>query len=184
MQVFFSDSPQGYDGSQLTSHFAYQNFGILGDSAIAFVGPCEVSLAALVDLEDVRRKAPIYSPEMLHFIVESFHLDLRGAVFLQRLFMAAIAELLLKRGVSTLTRAGDDLYDGEKKLSVSIATASPVSTLIHVGLNIRTEGTPVPTQGLADWGIDAVDFARECLEMMKQEYEACLKASYKVRGVP
>lgn len=184
MQIHFSDTPRGYDGSQLSSHFAYQSFGILGDSAVAFVGPCEVSLESLVDLEDVKRKAPIFSPEMLHFIIESFHIDLRGAVFLQRLFMAAIAELLHQRGCTALHREGDDLYAAEKKLSVSIATSSPVSVLIHVGLNIRTEGTPVPTQGLAAWGVDPAGFALECLAMIKREYEACLRASYKVRGVP
>jgi Uncharacterized conserved protein len=184
MQVHFHDRALRYDGSQLASHFAYKNFGILGDSAVAFIGPCEVRLDAMVDLEDVRSQAPIFSPEMLHFIVETFQLELRGGVFLQRLLIASIAELLGAKGARDLRREGDDLYDGEKKLSVSIATRSPVSTLLHLGLNIRTEGTPVPTQGLAQYSVDPAGFAAECLEAFKKEYESSLRAACKVRGVP
>ncbi len=172
-----------YDGSQLSSHFAYKTLGILGDSCVAFVGPCEVKLNAMVDLEDVRKNAPIYSPRMLHFILESFHLDLRATVLLQRLLIAMLKDTLQERGISNFKREGDDLFQNFKKLSVSIATRSPVSCLIHLGINIQTEGTPVPTVGLEELGIDAVEFGKHCLDRWKKEYEAVFDATYKVRGV-
>jgi len=179
----FSETELTYDGTQLTSHFAYRGFGLLGDSVVAFLGPCEVKLEALVDLEDVRRNAPIYSQRMLHFLWESFALDLRGAAAFQRLMVAVVAEELRARGAVGLIRRGDDLYVGERKLSVSIAAASPVSTLIHLGLNVTGEGAPVPALGLADLGVDAAAFAKICLERFREEYEGVLKASYKVRPV-
>ena len=183
VQIHFSDSELKYDGSQLSSHFAYRNFGILGDSLVAFLGPCEVKLEAMVDLEDVRRRDPIFSRRMLHFLGESFSLNLSGAAAFQRLMVAVVAEQLRAAGVEGLSRRGDDLYHGNKKLSVSIATASPVSTLIHLGLNVTGEGAPVPAIGLGELGVDATAFAKLCLEGFKQEYEGVLKASYKVRPV-
>jgi uncharacterized protein len=183
MQIAFLEESLQYDGSQLSSHFAYKRLGLLGDSCVAFIGPCEVALAAMVDLEDVRRVAPIYSPKMLHFLLESFHLDLNAGVLLQRLCVAIVQEELRVRGISEVQRKGDDLYVGEKKLSVSIATRSLVSTLIHLGLNILSEGTPVPTMGLEEKGIDAREFGRACLKKFQGEFEDVLKATYKVRGV-
>ncbi len=184
MQIAFIEKNLKYDGSQLSSHFAYRDLGILGDSCVAFIGPCEVKLESMVDLEDVRDRAPIYSPLMLHFILESFQLDLKAAVLLQRLMVTQILQLLQERGVQGLRREGDDIFFQDKKLSVSIATQSPVSTLIHIGLNIQIEGVPVKAVGLAGWGVDPVEFAKACLKKIQAEYLEVLKATWKVRGVP
>lgn len=183
MLSLFSETEQAYDGDQLSSHFAYRQFGLLGDSVVAFLGPCEVRLEAMVDLEDVRRKDPIFSKRMLHFLWESFTLDLRGAVAFQRLMIAIVAEELRAQRVEGLRRKGDDLFVADRKLSVSIATASPVSSLIHLGLNLTGEGAPVAAIGLTELGIDAGPFAKLCLERFREEYEGILKASYKVRPV-
>lgn len=183
MKTLFIENELAYDGSQLAGHFAYRNFGILGDSCVGFLGPCEVKLDAMVDLEDVRGNAPIYSPLMVHFLLESFHVDLTGGVFLQRLIIARLKELLEAHGVSGLRREGDDIYQGAKKLSVSIATRSAVSTLLHIGLNVKTEGTPVPTAGLGEWGVDPTAFAKAALDALRAEYESSLAATWKVRGV-
>ncbi len=184
MQIIFLEKTLKYDGSQLSSHFAFQELSLLGDSCVGFIGPCEVKLESMVDLEDVRDRAPIYSPSMLHFILESFPLDLKAGVLLQRLIISQILELLQERGVQGLRREGDDIFFQDKKLSVSIATTSPVSTLIHIGLNIKTEGVPVSAVGLANWGIDPVAFAKICLKKIQEEYLDVLKATWKVRGVP
>jgi hypothetical protein len=69
------------------------------------------------------------------------------------------------------------------KLSVSIATASPVSTLIHTGFNIETEGTPVPTAGLAEQGVDIPAFAAEVLRRYAAEVQDIWLARCKVRAV-
>ena len=183
MQTHLHQEKLKYDGSQLSSHFAFRQFGLLGDSVVAFLGPCEVKIDAMVDLEDVRRDAPIFSREMLSFIVESFAFDLRAAAAFQRLMVAIVAERLAERKVGPIRRQGDDLFVGDRKLSVSIAAASPVSSLIHLGLNVDAAGAPVPAVGLGEFGIEGPDFAAQLLSSFQAEYEGLLRATWKVRPV-
>ena len=143
----FSETKIDYDGTQLAPHWIYRNFGITGDAVVAFIGAADVSLDHMVDLEDVRRKAPISSPRMIHFLGEWFQDSLENAILLQHLFICEAYELLWERGVAGLSRRGNDIYVHNKKLNVSIATKSPVSVLMHAAFNIETEGTPVPTAG-------------------------------------
>jgi uncharacterized protein len=183
LQTHWLETPLNYDGTQLRSHFIYQCTGILGNSCLGFIGGCEVGLDHLVDLEDVRRKAPIYSPRMLHFLLEDFHLDLAAGVLLQRLMVSMVAEELVGRGVQGLQRRGDDLYWQEKKLNVSIATRSSASTLIHLGINIDTERAPVPAVGLAEWDIAPEALAKSFMKKLEKEYGEIWMATYKVREV-
>ncbi|MFO1518631.1 MAG: DUF366 family protein [bacterium] len=174
-----------YTGAELRSHFIYDCFDLLGDAAVAFLGPCRVDLGRMVDLEDVKRKSPIYSEKMVHFLAEFFGMDLSRLVLLQRLWVALVFEELTKRKVGKdLRRIGDDLYDGKEKLSVSIATLTPVSGVIHLGVNISSRNTPVPTRGLQDYGIDPVDFSQAILKAFAFEAESSARATWKVRGVP
>ncbi len=152
LQRFISETIT-YDGTQLSSHWAFRSMGLLGDSIVSFRGPCRVMLAEMVDLEDVRKNAPIFSHNMLHFIVEHFDMDLGKTILRQRMLIAIIKDILWESHRAEFTRSGDDLYAGEKKLSVSIATLTPVSTMIHTGLNILSKDTPVKTVGLADLGL-------------------------------
>ena len=118
-----------YTGDQLRSHWTYENYEVQGDSIVAFIGPCDVSLDKLVDLADRKECKIIFSEEMLHFIVEHFDLDLEKTLLKQKLLITILMEKLnhrLKHNV--VHRLGDDLFDEDKKLSVSIATLSPVST--------------------------------------------------------
>lgn len=174
-----------YDGRQLASLWAFRNFNLQGDSIVAFRGPCHVELTEMVDLADVKEEAHIYSEEMLHFIVEHFDLDLEKTVTRQRLLIAIIKEQLEEiNSQVNLVRRGDDLYCGEKKLSVSIATLSPVSTLIHVGLNIISDNTPVPAVGLKELGIQSIEtFAQLVNQSYLEEIESIYLARCKVRGV-
>lgn len=184
METFFVEERCTYTGEQLSSLFTYRNFRIQGDSVIAFIGPCRVELTEMVDLEDVLAQDWIYSPLMLHFIIEIFHLDLEKMITVQRLFIAIIKEQLEFNGVKGIKRKGDDLYLDNRKLSVSIATISPVSCMIHTGLNIETEGTPVPTVGLSELGIDDPRaFAQQVMKALAMELEEIELARCKVRGV-
>jgi hypothetical protein len=79
-------------------------------------------------------------------------------------------------------RRGSDLYDGTRKLTVSIASASPVSTLIHAGINVSSRNTPVPTTGLDDYGIPAREFAEEVLAAYVSDCASALRARCKVRA--
>ena len=138
----------------------------------------------MVDIEDVINKEPIYSRSMLSFISEQFGISLREGVFRQRLLMCIIKELLEERGVFVV-RNGDDLLVEGKKLSVSIATKSITSVLIHTGLNIISEGAPVAASGLiSELGIkDIKDFAIEIMNRYSKELEDVEYAAAKVRGV-
>jgi len=172
-----------YDGTQLQPHWIYRNFGILGDAVVAFTGKVNVAIDKMVDLTDVRANDGIYSPRMLNFIVEHFHTDLEMAVYRQLILMVAIKEELENYEV-VAQRVGDDLYIQRGKLSVSIATSSVVSTLIHVGLNIQTAGTPVKTVGLEELGVaDMASFAENVMLRYKRELERIYEARCKVRGI-
>lgn len=122
-----------YDGRQLASHWIYRNFDLMGDAAVAFLGPCHVDLNEMVDIEDVKAQAPIFSPRMLHVIAEFFSSDLHTTVYRQRLLIVTAKELLETMTDRQVTRKGDDLYlpraDGSPgKLSVSITTAAWLSS--------------------------------------------------------
>ncbi len=173
-----------YIGSQLQPHWIYKNFKMQGDAIVAFIGECEVKLTEMVDIEDVINNEPIYSKSMLSFITEQFNIDLVEGVFRQRLLICIIKELLEKRGIFVV-RNGDDLMIDGRKLSVSIATKSTTSILIHTGLNIDSEGAPVKASGLtSELGItDIKEFANEVMEAYAEELKDIELASTKVRGV-
>ena len=173
-----------YIGSQLQPHWIYKNFKLQGDAIVAFIGDCEVKLTEMVDIEDVINNEPIYSKSMLSFITEQFNIDLVEGVFRQRLLICIIKELLEKRGVFVV-RNGDDLMINGRKLSVSIATKSTTSILIHTGLNIESEGAPVKASGLtSELGItDIRAFAQEVMTAYAEELKDIELASTKVRGV-
>lgn len=173
-----------YEGWQLSPHWIYKNFKIQGDAAVAFIGECEVKLTEMVDIEDVINNEPIYSKSMLSFISEQFNIGLVEGVFRQRLLICIIKEALEKRGVF-VRRNGDDLFVNDKKLTVSIATKSVNSILIHTGINIDSNGAPVKACGLEnDLGISDIEaFAAEVLEKYSEEIDDIILASTKVRGV-
>ena len=159
-----------YIGSQLQPHWIYKNFKLQGDAIVAFIGECDVKLTEMVDIEDVINNEPIYSKSMLSFITEQFNINLVEGVFRQRLLICIIKELLEKRGVFVV-RNGDDLMINGRKLSVSIATKSTTSILIHTGLNIESEGAPVKASGLtSELGItDIRAFAQEVMTAYEEE---------------
>jgi len=209
LKTLFAPREIAYTGEQLRSHWAYRSYDLLGDSAVAFVGPCDVRPEHMKDVEDVKAGSRIYSESMLHFIVEHFGCGLEEAVLRQRLLIAIMGENLNRRvGQSAanagrggqrkkgrlgdseirrlesrqVVRRGSDLYDGDFKLTVSIASVSPVSALIHAGINISSRNTPVPTRGLADYGIEPREFAEGILSGYAAECEGLLRARCKVRG--
>ncbi len=125
---------------------------------------------------------------MLHVIAEFFSVDLYLTVYRQRLLIVMAKEVLETLTGQHIMRKGDDLYlkraDGSlDKLSVSIATASTTSALIHTGFNVETAGTPIPTAGLAELGIDVPAFATTLLDSYTAELDGIWRARCKVRAV-
>ncbi len=184
MKTLFIDKEIKYIGSQLAPHWIYKNFKIQGDAIVAFCGECDVKLTEMVDLEDVINNEPIYSKYMLSFITEQFNIELVEGVFRQRLLMCCIKEALENKGFK-VTRSGDDLFVNNKKLTVSIATKSMTSVLIHTGINILSEGAPIPVSGLkSDLNIEDIKgFAKDVMKRYSEELCDIILASAKVRGV-
>jgi hypothetical protein len=183
MKIKFINKKIDYDGSQLTSHWIYKNFNILGDCVVAFVGKCNIIFENMVDLEDLKRKEKIFSKNMLHFIGEFFKSDLEKILLIQRIFAEIVKDEIEKKIDKKILRIGNDLYEKKKKLNISVATLTPISSLFHFGINISSEDTPVETAGLSDYKIEVVSFAKTILKRFKKELEDIKNSVYKVRWV-
>jgi hypothetical protein len=184
MEFYFSKETITYDGSQLASHFALKRFGLRGDGMAAFIGPMEIASRYIADLEDLLDGKTIRSPSMLHFIAEFFSSTLEAAIMRQRLLVRLVADLLHAETGKTFRVDGDDIFLKDSKLSVSIAAPSPVSCLIHLGLNIETEGVPVKAVGLDELGVNPVSLAAKVGKTFGAELKSMAWAMAKVKGVP
>ena len=183
METIFIEKNIKYTGKELSPHWIYKNFHLLGDSIAAFVGEVEVSLNEMVDIEDIINDEPIYSKKMLNFIIEQFDISLITMVYIQRLFISIIKDTIEEYG-KKVERKGDDLFFDNRKLSVSIATKSINYCLIHTGLNIIKENAPIEASDLGELNIyDIKEFANRIMEKFKQETNSIKLATYKVRGV-
>jgi uncharacterized protein len=186
MHYKFIENKIKYDGQQLRSLFGYMDHGLLGDSMVAFEGACDIPFDHMVDGEDVRANSAIRGGHMLHFIVEMFGKDLELAVATQRLLASLVFEELIKSNFNDggkLKRDGDDVFVGDGKLSISIATVSPVSALIHFAMNVTNENTPVKTACLNDLGLEPRVFADRLALRFLNEIKTIREACCKVRWV-
>lgn len=184
IETAFLDGEIDYTGEQLRSHFVRETARIASDGVVCFRGACAVTAGALVDLEDREEHASIIAEEMLHFIGEHFACPLREANFRLRLFVSIAAELLREEVPErVVTRRGDDLFIGERKLNVAIATVSAVSAVFHVGINIDPQGAPVPAVGLSELGVDPGEYGQRVLDAYAEECQSVEKALRKVRSV-
>jgi len=144
-----------YDGSQIEASWAFKTFGIKGSTIVTWIGSMNIAPNNLKDFEDIGLE--IKSDKIINFIIEHFDeqpANLRIAYMRQRLLVVILKDELAKLGIDSI-RKGDDIYiisknDVYKKLTVSIATISPSSMKIHLGINLTSEGTPddVDTVGL------------------------------------
>jgi hypothetical protein len=183
MKTIWIDKELIYTGAQLRSHWVSENTGIYDDVIACFIGPADVPLSNMVDLEDVRNLEPIASAKMIHFIAEFFDSRLDLAIARQRLLVCIACECLSRAGAPKIERRGDDIYASSRKLSVSIATVSPVSTLVHFALNITTKGTPLATSSLEDLKIDPENFGLSVMKSFIEEIDSMHHAKNKVRSV-
>jgi len=187
MKSEFLDQEICYTGKELAPHWIYKNFNIQGDAVVGFIGECEVKLPEMVDIQDVLDNSPIYSKKMVHFIVEHFNMPLIEGVVRQRLLINIARDVIMLNlpNQNKIIRNGDDLFYNEGKLSVSIATKSLNSVLIHLGINIDAVGAPVHASGLeSDMNIkNHEEIAKQIMINYCKEYDEIINASCKVRGV-
>src|SRR4051794_35290233 len=127
LATLFSKTERAYTGVELRPHFLLTELGMKGSAIGAFIGPCRVQTEHLVDWEDRLAHDRIEAKRMVHWIGEFFGMGLREGVFAQRLLMSIMGEVINEQlGRVAVRRTGDDLFAGDRKLSVSIVTASPV----------------------------------------------------------
>jgi hypothetical protein len=169
-----------YDGTQLAPHWIYRAFAMEGDVLVSFCGGADVPISHMVDLEDVMKNAPIYSPLMLHFLAEWFIDCFDCGILMQHHFVLQVYLALLERGITGLSRRGNDLYFSGRKLSVSICTRSTSSVLMHFALNIDNQNTPIPTACLGEIKVEPHAFAQEVLERFQRETAVWRRARVKV----
>jgi hypothetical protein len=177
-----------YDGSQLSPLWAYENLDLLGDSIVAFRGPCSVSNEHIVDVENVKKNSIISSQDMLQFLVEDFGCGINEIVLVQRLLVTVLIEALRDSEIHEevdLEREYDNIFaymqDEEEMRKL---TVSPVSGVIHVGLNVTGEGAPVRATGLTELGVEDIDkFAVDALRRFIEEMQNVKMDSSKVRPV-
>jgi len=176
-----------YDGSQLHHAFAYEQAGELGATICYFKGQADVR-EHLVDLEDSLANDFIKSEEMWHFIIEIPEATITEMVVWQRLFITMCVDFLKKECKDKqIIRMGDDIWIDLRKLSVSIATLSRFSGLVHVGINIKV-GAECPYIGaiglskFTDDKYSSTTFS-EIAYVFAKEYEDVKNATYKVIGV-
>ncbi|WP_455645790.1 DUF366 family protein [Methanosphaera sp.] len=155
MQYLKWEDGNEYDGSQINPSWAFQEFGVKDSTIVSWLGPMNILGKNLIDYEDVG--LDIKGNMMLNFIVEHFDEQpgsLRLAYHRQRMLVMITRDKLLDYGIKT-TQDGDDIFINNKKLSVSIATASISSMKMHFALNITVDGTPedVETSALEDNGM-------------------------------
>jgi hypothetical protein len=140
-------------------------------------------VAEIADLADVDGPG-IAGDDMVHFLWESFvHPDLMLAVHRQRLLSAQAAEALRELAPNCgVQRDGDDLFFGDGKLSISIATVTPVSSMLHFAVNATPGGAPVRTATLQQLGVDPQAFALRLLQKAAHEQDSIAVARAKVRA--
>jgi hypothetical protein len=184
MKVLWLEQKFKYDGRQLAPLTNYLQHKILGDSAVAWLGECEVTPEHMIDGEDLLAGSRISADEMVHFVIEMFDFPLKAAILLQRVMAELAIDVIEEQSPikPQLRRSGDDIYWGEKKLNISIVTVSSNSTLIHFAVNSKGTGAPVPIACLEDFKVPPQKFAMSLMDKVALEVEDVLFASQKVRS--
>lgn len=205
MKTFFDINESTYNGSQLQSLYSLLNYKVQGNSVISWTGKCDIPTDKIVDGQDLLEGARIYSEDMVHFVIEVFDVKLVQMVYLQRMFCEIIRDEVysLSEGKVYLRRTGDDLFymetsdnyhtkpkkDKDFKFNISIATLSPVSGLIHFGVNISSKNTPIKTFSLDDLSkflskkINPKEFSEKVMSAFATEFETSQDATQKVKWV-
>ena len=183
MKVVSLDHALVYDGLQLATAFMERHAPGEADAVVLFEGGADVPVEHLVDREDAEAGAFIYSPLMAHVLVEHRGIELSEGVWRQRVLVRLAAEWIAERSGVPVDVSGNDLFVRGGKLSVSVATRSPRGCLIHLGVNVETEGAPVRAAGLRDLRIPPREFLAALGRLYGEEVASVARATGKVRHV-
>ncbi len=159
---------------EMKAHWAYKKFDLVGDSIVAFVGPMKVQHENMIDIRywGGKKKGEIFSEKMLHFIVEHFDPDTEKAILKQYMLLTILEEKLENRlDKHIIIRWKDDLFDEDKKLTVSAVTNTLVSTKIHLGINVSEKNLPTKTRSLEYYNIDPFDLAEPVIDQYRVQHK-------------
>ncbi|MHA1668499.1 MAG: DUF366 family protein [Candidatus Heimdallarchaeaceae archaeon] len=184
-----------YDGMQISAHYVAQKYNIIGNSILIFRGPMRLTKKEMLDLKDIIREGHlndvlISSNDSLHIIIEEFDLqppNIEIEYYRLRLLTQLVIEELVKKKI-TVVRKGSDIYCGNKKLNVGIATIGLSSAKIHFGLNIKNTGFPshVNATGLLEIGFkeeEIRDWILKIVEKYIDEVNAVKEDIVKTRPI-
>ena len=172
-------------GEEMLPHWAYYNFGLSGDSIVAFCGQFAVPKERWIDLEYIINDRSLPSVDMLHFIVEHFDSSLSDAMLRQYVLVSILEEKLLHRiqqDNHRLIRLGDDLFDGENRLSITAAGCTLVSTKLHLGVYIDSEPN-VGVHGLVAYGVEPLELAEVIANQYRAEMRRLSEKAWRMRPI-
>ncbi len=138
-------------------------------------------LFAAIQLDLLRELAPQFACD-LRRSGDDLYLHRSSAVF--RTSVGSTATV----AVESAAESGDDRKGAgakanEGKLSISIATLTPMSAVIHFALNVSNLGTPVATASLEELGVAPEDYAQLAMARLVAEISSIEAATVKVRWV-
>ncbi len=81
-----------------------------------------------------------------------------------------------------LVRLGDDLFDGENRLSITAAGCTLVSTKLHLGVYLDTEPT-IGVHGLAAYGIEPLELAEVIANQYRAEMRRLSEKAWRMRPI-
>jgi len=171
-------------GEEMLPHWALRNFRLAGDTMVSFIGEFKVPPERWIDLNSIMHESSLPDKEMLHFVVEHFGCPLQEAVLRQYVLISILEEKLLHRikvNGHRLTRLGDDLFDGEKRLSITAAGSTLVSAKIHVGVFTKTPG--IGFFGIEDYGVIPEELAEVVMCQYGAEMRRLAEKAWRVKPI-
>jgi len=141
-------------------------FDLSGDSIVGFIGPCQILPEYVTDLREPRTKRQPGSGRMLHLVAEHFGCDLLKTLLYQRLLLGIAKDKLNHRlGGDVLQIWGDDICDGNKRVTVSSATVNTLSGKIHLGINVEAS----EAKGLKDYDLNPKELGEVIMDQYRLE---------------
>jgi len=163
VKPLFVEKEVPFTGEELKPHWAFLNYDLAGDSIVAFIGPYRASPEWIPDLRQSKKTKEFKTDRMLHLVVEHFGCDLLKTLLYQRLLLGIAKDKLNHRlGGDILQIWGDDICDGNKRVTTCSATANILSGKIHLGINIESG----EAKGLREYDLSP----RELGEVIMDQY--------------
>ena len=155
----------------MKSHWALLKFDLWGNSMVIFKGPIKIEPKEMIDLKELKRGTAFPDGDLLHFVIEHFGDDIEKGVLRQNI-LVNIAEEKISHRLSgrRILRWGDDLYDEDRRITLTAVATTPVSIKIHLGICI-TSDTEAGFVGLSEYGLEPEELA----EVVGNQYRADMK---------